>query len=43
MEGWQIGEPDQILYMRDEPYRVPAEGVIEYQFFTVDPGWTTDR
>ncbi len=43
VDGWQIGEPDQVVYMRDEPYRVPAEGVIEYQFFTVDPGWTTDR
>ena len=43
VEGWQIGEPDQIVYMRDEPYKVPAEGVVEYQFFSVDPGWKTDK
>ena len=43
VEGWQIGEPDQIVYMRDKPYTVPAEGTVDYQFFTVDPGWTTDK
>lgn len=42
-EGWQIGEPDQVVYMRDEEYHVPAEGTVEYQFFTVDPGWTEDK
>ncbi len=43
VDGWQIGEPDQIVYMRDEPYTVPAEGTVDYQFFTVDPGWTEDK
>jgi mono/diheme cytochrome c family protein len=43
VEGWRIGEPDQIVYIRDEPYVVPAEGVVEYQYFTVDPGWTEDK
>lgn len=43
VEGWQIGEPDQIVYMRDKEYDVPAEGTVEYQFFTVDPGWTEDK
>jgi len=42
-EGWQMGEPDQIVYMRDEPFDVPAEGVVEYQYFTVDPGWETEK
>lgn len=42
-EGWQIPEPDEVLYMRPEPYDVPAEGVVEYQYFTVDPGWTEDK
>jgi peroxiredoxin len=41
--GWQMGEPDQVIYMRDKPYTVPAEGTIEYQFFTADPGWTEDK
>jgi peroxiredoxin/mono/diheme cytochrome c family protein len=39
VEGWRIGEPDQVIAMRDKPYKVPAEGVVAYQFFTVDPGW----
>jgi peroxiredoxin len=43
VEGWQMGEPDQIVYMRDQPFTVPAEGVVEYQFYKVDPGWTTDK
>jgi peroxiredoxin len=42
-EGWMIPEPDQVLYMRDEPYDVPATGVVEYQMFVVDPGWTEDK
>lgn len=42
-EGWQISGPDQVVYMSDEPYSVPAEGAIEYQYFYVDPGWTEDR
>jgi peroxiredoxin len=40
-EGWLIGTPDRVLRM-PEPFRVPAEGVIEYQHVIVDPGATTD-
>jgi len=43
VEGWRAGEPDQVVWMRDEPFTVPAEGTIDYQFFTADPGWTTDK
>lgn len=43
VEGWQIGKPDQVIYMADEAYPVPAEGVVEYTYFTVDPGWTEDK
>jgi peroxiredoxin len=42
-EGWTAGEPDQIVYMSEQPYEVPAEGTVEYQFYTVDPGWTEDK
>lgn len=42
-EGWQIPEPDQIIAMSKEPFAVGAEGVLDYQYFTVDPGWTEDR
>lgn len=42
-ETWQLGKPEQVVYMNDKPYDVPAEGTVEYQYFMVDPGWTEDR
>ncbi len=41
--GWQIGEPDMVLYMRDEPFDVPAKGEVRYQYFVVDPGFKEDK
>lgn len=42
--GWQLPkEPDYVVYMRDEPYQVPAEGVVSYQHFEVDPGFKEDK
>ncbi len=41
--GWQIPEPDQVIPMRDKPFNVPAEGLVEYQRFVVDPQWTEDK
>lgn len=43
VDGWAIGEPDQIVYMREKPVAVPAEGVVDYYHFVVDPGWTEDK
>ncbi|MES1213641.1 MAG: redoxin domain-containing protein [Singulisphaera sp.] len=40
---WQLGQPDQIVYMNDKPYSVPAEGTVEYEYFMADPGWTEDK
>lgn len=42
-KGWGISEPDEVFYMRDDPYTVPAEGVVKYQHYLVDPGFTEDR
>lgn len=42
-QGWMIAEPDQVIAMADKPYDVPAEGVVEYQHFVVDPGWLEDK
>ena len=42
-DGWQIPQPDQVFHMTEEAYDVPAEGVVEYKYFTVDPGWTEDK
>jgi peroxiredoxin len=41
-EGWRIGKPDQVVSM-PEPFTVPAEGVVEYQYIEVDPGFREDR
>lgn len=43
VDGWDIPDPDQVVYMSDEPFTVPAEGIIEYQWFEVDPGFTEDK
>ena len=41
--GWQIGQPDQIIYMSEKTYNVPAKGEVRYQFFMVDPGFKEDK
>ncbi len=42
--GWRLPrDPDLVVAMREEPYRVAAEGVIDYQYFAVDPGFTEDK
>ena len=38
-----ISRPDLEIYMSDEPFTVPAEGAVDYQYFTVDPGLKEDR
>lgn len=35
--------PDVTVKMAKTPYKVPAEGTIEYQYFVVDPGFTEDK
>jgi peroxiredoxin len=42
-DGWRIPQPDQVIYMADEPFDVPATGVVDYQHFLVDPQWDEDR
>ena len=52
-EGWSIGEPD-VVFTPDydllagkalpaEGYAVPLEGVVEYQYFTVETDYPEDR
>lgn len=44
VDGWRLPkEPNAIVEMRSRPYRVPAEGVVDYQYFVVDPGFTEDQ
>lgn len=42
VEGWKIGKPDFTIDMGAE-FKIPAEGVIRYQYYTVDPGFTEDK
>jgi peroxiredoxin len=42
--GWHIAaQPDQVVYISERPFTVPATGPIEYQWFEVDPGFTEDK
>ena len=44
VEGWSLGQvPDQVLPMAQEPFTVPAEGTVEYQYFVVDPKYAEDK
>ena len=43
VEGWKIGVPEQVIYMDEEAFTVPAQGVVDYQRYVVDPGWTEDK
>ncbi|MDA7979703.1 MAG: thioredoxin family protein [Pirellulales bacterium] len=43
IEGWNLPEePDDIVHMSEQPFTVPAEGAVEYQYFFTD-GWEEDR
>ena len=44
LQGWQLPQqPDVVIAMRDEPFSVPAEGVVRYKYFRVDPGFSEDK
>ncbi len=40
-EGWNIGKPDAVFSM-PEAYAVPADGVVQYQYFTVPTNFKED-
>lgn len=40
---WGLGTPDLVFSMNDKPFRVPADGTVEYQYFVVDSGFTEDQ
>ncbi len=42
-DGWRIPRPDQIIYMADQPFDVPAQGDVAYQYYLVNPGFTEDK
>ena len=43
VKGWRMPEPDQVIKIRDTAFNIPAEGVVDYQYFAVDPQWDEDK
>ncbi len=44
VSGWQLPrEPDLVLEMRKEPFHVPADGVVDYQYYVAKMDFPTDR
>ena len=41
-DGWTIGKPDVVFEM-PEAYKVPAEGVIEYEYFYIPTNFTEPK
>ena len=42
VDGWSLGEPDLAISM-PEPFTVPPDGVVSYQYFTVGPGFAEGK
>jgi len=40
--GWQLGQPDAVVQV-EEPFEVPAEGVVDYQYVYVKTDFPEDR
>ena len=41
-DGWQLGEPDAVVQI-EEPFYVPADGVVDYQYLYVKTDFPEDR
>ncbi|MFO0918156.1 MAG: redoxin domain-containing protein [Planctomycetaceae bacterium] len=44
VKGWQLSrDPDYVMNLQDKPFPVPAEGVVRYQYFVVDPKFKEEK
>ncbi len=41
-QGWSIGKPDVVLEMQED-YKVPSDGVIEYEYFYIPTNFTEPK
>lgn len=47
--GWRLEGPEEdidvipIYETEQDAFQVPAEGIVDYKYFEVDPGWTEDK
>ena len=35
--------PDVVYPMSKQAFEVPASGIVDYQYYAIDPGWTEDK
>ena len=42
VEGWNLGQPDVVLTMKEE-FSVPVDGVVPYKYFTIPTEFTEDK
>jgi hypothetical protein len=42
-DNWRIDDPDQVVYMSEEPIDVPAEGPVDYQVYFAETHLKEDR
>ena len=41
-EGWTVGQPD-IVFEMEQPYELPAEGTIQYEYFYIPTNFTEPK
>ncbi|MEM7454852.1 MAG: redoxin domain-containing protein [Planctomycetota bacterium] len=41
-DGWQIGEPDEVISM-EKSFQVPATGIVDYKYFYADKVFEEDK
>ena len=41
--GWQLPRVDRSYELSRRPARIPAEGILSYYYFTIDPGFEQDQ
>ncbi|HVL67735.1 MAG TPA: hypothetical protein VM364_10765 [Vicinamibacterales bacterium] len=41
-EGWTLGKPD-VVFQMEKPYALPAEGVIQYEYFYIPTNFTEPK
>ncbi len=41
--GWRLPRVDQEFFMSDKAFHVPAEGMVDYKYYVVDPGFKEDK
>ncbi len=42
-KGWRMPEPDQVIYVSEKPFTVPATGTVEYQYIPAELNFKEDK